>query len=73
MKKYLVKKGNSSSYVTTIYRTSINTSSDIGDALELTTIEDARVIKKLVEERHSDEFCIVCIETTISSVDLNED
>lgn len=38
-------------YVTQIYRTSIYTSKDIGDAIEFDTIDEAKIVRDLVARR----------------------
>lgn len=69
MKKYLIKRADVDHYVTGIYRTSINISNDMGDAIELTNEEDAKVIKKIVEERSTYKYKIICVELVITSIE----
>lgn len=71
MKKYIVKT-NSGYYVTTIYRTSLSTGSDIGDALEVDTLEEAKIVKSIMCKRTSTDLVIMCIETTVSAIDESE-
>lgn len=42
---------DSKKFVQSIYRTSISTSADIGDAIAIKTLEDAKAVRRIVIER----------------------
>ncbi len=55
MNKYVIFEQSTETnrdYVTQIYRTSVYTSKDVGDAIELDTIEEAKIIRDIVSRRN---------------------
>lgn len=72
MKKYVIFKfdgTDSKEFVSTIYRNSLNHSSDIGDAIELDDMEQAKSLCNYINKRkESTTYKIMCIETKINII-----
>lgn len=68
-KKYLIKALGSSQtkYVQSVYRNSITTNEDIGDAIEVDDISQAIALRRICEVRNNNNYELVIIvkETTI--------
>ena len=71
MEKYIIYKEEGTSnkeYVGTIYRNSVSTDSDIGDALELPTKSLALDLCDFLNKRGNVKYKVMCIKTTIEEV-----
>lgn len=69
MKTYILKKDNN--YIQSIYRGSVSTSSDKGDAIELDSIEQAIQFRNYCVASGYKSVSIISIETVEEEVDLS--
>lgn len=68
MKSYILKKDTN--YVSSIYRSSISTSSDRGDAIELNSIEQAIQFRNYCIGLGNKNISIISVEVVVEEVDL---
>ena len=72
MEKYLIyynETSTSKKYIESIYRNSISTDTDIGDAIEFTDKETALKVAEYLNKRDSvSKYKVMCIKTTIEEV-----
>lgn len=74
MEKYIIyydETTTSKKYVETIYRTSISTDSDNGDAIEFDDKETAIMVKEYLNNRadNTRKYKVMCIKTIIEEVE----
>ena len=69
MKSYILKKDNS--YVSSIYRGSVSTNSDKGDAIELRSIEEAIQFRNYCLDLGYNNVSVISIEVVEEEVDLS--
>ena len=69
MEKYIIyynETSTSKNYISSIYRTSKSTTTDMGDAIEFDDKETALKIKDYLNKRESvNKYKVMCIKTTI--------
>lgn len=69
MEKYLIyydETSTSKEYISTIYRNSKSTTTDMGNAIEFNDKETAILIKKYLNQREgTTKYKVMCIKTTI--------
>ena len=71
MEKYLIyydETSTSRRYVENIYRNSIGTDIDVGDAIEFDNRELALKMAEYLNKRDRNKFKVICIKTTIEEV-----
>lgn len=72
MEKYLIyydETATSKKYIDTIYRNSISTDTDMGDAIEFMDKETALKVADYLNKRDSvSKYKVMCIKTTIEEV-----
>ena len=69
MEKYLIycnETSTSKQYISTIYRNSKSSTTDMGDAIEFEDKETALKVKDYLNEReHVTKYRVMCIKTTV--------
>lgn len=71
MEKYIIYKEEGTSnkkYLETIYRNSVSTDVDMGDALELPTKSLALDLCEYLNKRENEKYKVMCVKTTIEEV-----